>query len=127
VVNVQYHKAKGLPICTEITTMGNDKALPWLQEQAHRMPYILTYGKSSKPSCRGCHRPIEKTELRIQTRTMYQTPECGPGVPITVSFCLDSVCLQNTLPHFWEKVSRSYLERKWKSYEDCIGYPVAIL
>lgn len=73
--------------------------LNWEEISKKAVPYYVSKGKTSMPSCRGCGRQIDKSELRIKTTLMFVPPGCGP-LPVQINFCLNINCIQQAIKKY---------------------------
>ncbi len=77
--------------------------ITWEQAMEDSIPFTLGYGRSSQSSCRGCRRVMEKTELRVQTRILFEAAGIGPR-PVKINFCVNKECIAKGIERYMHKV-----------------------
>jgi hypothetical protein len=75
----------------------------WEEVAKKEVPFYVSYGRTSMPSCRGCGRQIDKTELRIKTTLMFVPPGCGP-LPVQINFCMNFNCINQAIKKYSQQV-----------------------
>jgi len=91
VVTIKHNSFSGqTPLNTHLLCIRND--IKWEQVCESLFDYKISYGKSSRPSCRGCGKNLQREQLRVQTKLILKISDRG-SFPITVNFCLDFVCI----------------------------------